>query len=45
VARRCPDIARLRALTGFAPKVSLEAGVAETFAWYRQWWEREEAGR
>jgi len=45
VARRCPDIGRLRALTGFAPKISLEAGVAETFAWYRQWWEREEAGR
>ena len=37
VARRCPDIGRLRALTGFAPKVSLEAGVAETFAWYREW--------
>jgi UDP-glucose 4-epimerase/UDP-glucuronate decarboxylase len=35
VARRCPDIARLRALTGFVPKVSLETGVAETFAWYR----------
>jgi UDP-glucuronate decarboxylase len=35
VARRCPDIARLRALTGFVPKVALEAGVRETFAWYR----------
>jgi len=45
VARRCPDIGRLRALTGFAPKVSLESGVAETFAWYRQWWEREERPR
>jgi UDP-glucose 4-epimerase/UDP-glucuronate decarboxylase len=43
VARRCPDIARLRGLTGFAPKIGLEAGVAETFDWYRQWWER--AGR
>ncbi|HEV8616441.1 MAG TPA: NAD-dependent epimerase/dehydratase family protein [Methylomirabilota bacterium] len=41
VARRCPDIGRLRALTGFAPKVSLQAGVEETFAWYRAWWERE----
>ena len=37
VARRCPDIARLRALTGFVPKVALEAGVGETFAWYRDW--------
>ena len=35
VARRCPDIGRLRELTGFVPKVSLEAGVRETFAWYR----------
>jgi UDP-glucose 4-epimerase/UDP-glucuronate decarboxylase len=35
VARRCPDISRLRALTGFVPKVSIEAGVRDTFAWYR----------
>jgi nucleoside-diphosphate-sugar epimerase len=41
VPRRCPDIARLRALTGFAPKVGLEAGVGETFEWYRRWWEQE----
>jgi UDP-glucose 4-epimerase/UDP-glucuronate decarboxylase len=45
VPRRCPDIGRLRALTGFSPKVSLEAGVRETFDWYRRWWEREERGR
>ena len=45
VARRCPDIGRLRALTGFTPKVSLEAGVAETFAWYRDWWRSEGGGR
>ena len=38
VARRCPDITRLRALTGFVPKVPLETGVAETFAWYRDRW-------
>ncbi|MBI4591550.1 MAG: NAD-dependent epimerase/dehydratase family protein [Candidatus Rokubacteria bacterium] len=37
VARRCPDLGRLRALTGFVPKVSLEAGVSETFGWYRAW--------
>lgn len=36
VARRCPDIGRLRSLTGFVPKVSLEAGVHDTFAWYRE---------
>jgi len=34
-SRRCPDISRLRALTGFAPKVDLESGVRLTFAWYR----------
>jgi len=39
VARRCPDIGRLRALTGFVPKVSIEAGVRGTFAWYRDWHE------
>ncbi|HEX6210083.1 MAG TPA: NAD-dependent epimerase/dehydratase family protein [Methylomirabilota bacterium] len=32
--RRCPDLRRLRALTGLAPKVSLETGLAETFDWY-----------
>jgi UDP-glucuronate decarboxylase len=37
VARRCPDLTRLRALTGFRPKTSLEAGVRETFEWYRGW--------
>jgi UDP-glucuronate decarboxylase len=36
--RRCPDLGRLRALTGFSPKVPLEAGVSETFDWYRAWW-------
>lgn len=38
VARRCPDLGRLRALTGFVPKVPLEPGVRETFTWYRDWW-------
>lgn len=41
VARRCPDLGKLRALTGYVPKVGLEAGVRETFAWYRGWRERE----
>jgi UDP-glucose 4-epimerase/UDP-glucuronate decarboxylase len=34
-SRRCPDISRLRALTGFAPKIDLESGVRQTFEWYR----------
>jgi len=37
VDRRCPDLGKLRALTGLVPKISLEAGVRETFAWYRAW--------
>jgi UDP-glucuronate decarboxylase len=37
VGRRCPDLTRLRTLTGFAPKVPLEDGVRETVAWYRMW--------
>ena len=41
VDRRCPDLGRLRALTGFTPKVSLESGVRETFEWYRAWREHE----
>jgi UDP-glucose 4-epimerase/UDP-glucuronate decarboxylase len=39
VARRSPDITRLRALTGFEPAVPLEEGVRRTFAWYRDRWD------
>lgn len=35
VARRCPDLTKLRALTGYEPKVSLEEGVRRTHLWYR----------
>jgi UDP-glucose 4-epimerase/UDP-glucuronate decarboxylase len=41
VDRRCPELERLRTLTGFVPKVSLEAGVEQTFAWYRAWWQQQ----
>ena len=37
VPRRCPDLSRLRTLTGFVPKIPLETGVRETFEWYRAW--------
>ena len=40
VARRCPDLSRLRALTGYEPAVPLEEGVRRTFDWYREWWPR-----
>ncbi|HKZ05507.1 MAG TPA: NAD-dependent epimerase/dehydratase family protein [Methylomirabilota bacterium] len=36
VARRCPDLARLRRLTGYQPKIGLGAGVRDTFDWYRR---------
>jgi UDP-glucose 4-epimerase/UDP-glucuronate decarboxylase len=38
--RRRPDLSRLRALTGYEPAIDLEAGLRETFEWYRR--EREQ---
>jgi len=38
VARRCPDLTKLRALTGFEPNVSLDEGVRRTHVWYRDHW-------
>jgi UDP-glucose 4-epimerase/UDP-glucuronate decarboxylase len=38
VARRCPDLTKLRTLTGFTPNVPLEDGVRRTFDWYRDHW-------
>ncbi|HEY3902215.1 MAG TPA: NAD-dependent epimerase/dehydratase family protein [Chthoniobacter sp.] len=35
IQRRCPDISRARELLGYAPRVSLDAGLEKTFAWYR----------
>jgi UDP-glucose 4-epimerase/UDP-glucuronate decarboxylase len=40
VARRCPDLTKLRALTGFEPSVGLDEGVRRTFDWYRDSWPR-----
>jgi nucleoside-diphosphate-sugar epimerase len=34
VSRRCPDTAKLKALTGFEAQVSLEQGLRETVEWY-----------
>jgi UDP-glucose 4-epimerase/UDP-glucuronate decarboxylase len=36
VARRCPDLGKLRRLTGYQPGVPLEEGVRRTFEWYRE---------
>ncbi len=34
-ARRCPDISRIVALTGFRPRVDLEQGIRLTYDWYK----------
>jgi len=34
--RRAPDTSRLLALTGYAPNIGLEDGVARTFRWYKE---------
>lgn len=36
VARRCPSMAKTARLLGFRPSVSLDEGLAETLAWYRE---------
>jgi UDP-glucuronate decarboxylase len=40
VTRRCPDLTKLRRLTGFQPAVGLEDGVRQTVDWYRRWGRR-----
>jgi len=34
-ARRCPDMTRTIATTGYSPQVGLDVGLARTHAWYR----------
>jgi len=33
--RRCPDMTRTRAVTGYEPQVELRSGLERTYAWYR----------
>lgn len=33
-ARRCPDVSKLKKLTGYTPHVMLSAGIEKTSAWY-----------
>ena len=35
VSRRCPDVRKLRRLTGFRPQVDIEQGLRLTWEWYR----------
>jgi UDP-glucose 4-epimerase len=34
-ARRCPDMSKLKALTGFEPQITLADGIARTYDWYK----------
>lgn len=38
--RRCPNIDKLRSMTRFEPKVSLDEGLRRTFQWYQRYFER-----
>jgi UDP-glucose 4-epimerase/UDP-glucuronate decarboxylase len=40
-ARRCPDLCRLRELTGYEPRVGLDDGLRQTVEWYRRHYEHE----
>ena len=34
-ARRCPDMTRTTAVTGYSPQTGLDDGIAATYAWYQ----------
>ena len=36
VPRRCPDISKLKKITGFVPKINLDEGLKTTFEWYKK---------
>lgn len=36
VQRRCPDVSKLKSLTGFEAKVGLDQGLKSTFDWYER---------
>lgn len=36
VQRRCPDISKLKKMTGYSPRTSLEDGLKKTFVWYQR---------
>lgn len=35
VRRRCPDLRKVKKLTGYKPSVSLEEGLVKTYQWYK----------
>ena len=42
VYRRCPDLSRLRQLTGYEPQVGLAKGLRRAYKWYRKYWLEED---
>lgn len=40
VARRCPDLTKLRTKTNYRPRTPLEEGVRKTYEWYRDNWQK-----
>ncbi|MEW5757416.1 MAG: NAD-dependent epimerase/dehydratase family protein [Pseudomonadota bacterium] len=34
-ARRCPDMSKVKELTGYEARVDIKEGIAKTFSWYR----------
>lgn len=36
VIRRCPDLRKIKKLTGYKPRVSLEEGLRKTYGWYKE---------
>lgn len=36
VKRRCPDVIKLKSLTGYSPKIDIEKGLELTSAWYKK---------
>jgi UDP-glucose 4-epimerase len=39
-SRRCPDLTKLRAVTDAVPRMRLDAGLRDTFSWYRPFFAR-----
>lgn len=36
ISRRCPDVTKARRVLGYEPQVSLDEGLRQTLAWYRE---------
>lgn len=43
VARRCPDISKIKSLISYSPMITLEQGLIRTIEWYDKWFEKNQA--